>query len=424
MVKAAAGGGGRGIRVATRADELATLVEEAAREAEASFGDGRLYLERMLVGARHVEVQVLGDGQRRRDPRLRARVLAPAAPPEGDGGVALPRAHARDPRRRSASRRPGSRAPSSYAGAGTLEYLLDADGSFYFIEMNTRIQVEHPVTEVVTGIDLVREQLRIAAGEPLSLRQEDVVQRGHAIEFRINAEDPTRGFLPSPGTITELRLPGGPGVRVDTAIYPGYAIPPFYDSLVAKLIVWGADRARGDRPRQARPGGAPRRGHQDDDRAPPRPARRPCRARRGASTSSGSSAGSPADTAQPAGRARLRLYVQPTTSQRRVRNRAAISTSRTTTSTVSAAQTPVPPQSSASVRPSTAPVAAKATAIESARYGPVAGADEDAVEREHGAAERLHQREQPPEPVRLREHRGVGGERPRQQVDEGEEQHR
>jgi acetyl-CoA carboxylase biotin carboxylase subunit len=241
MVKAAAGGGGRGIRVATRADELATLVEEAAREAEASFGDGRLYLERMLVGARHVEVQVLGDGRgnaihvwerecslQRRRQKVMEESPSPALTQETRAALCA-----------SAARLARS---VSYAGAGTLEYLLDADGSFYFIEMNTRIQVEHPVTELVTGIDLVREQLRIAAGEPLSIRQEDVVQRGHAIEFRINAEDPARGFLPSPGTIEELRLPGGPGVRVDSAIYPGYAIPPFYDSLVAKLIVHGADR--------------------------------------------------------------------------------------------------------------------------------------------------------------------------------------
>jgi acetyl-CoA carboxylase, biotin carboxylase subunit len=250
MVKAAAGGGGRGIRVATRPDELATLVEEAAREAEASFGDGRLYLERMLVGARHVEVQVLGDGRgnavhvyerecslQRRRQKVMEESPSPALTPETRHALC-----------ESAARLARSVA---YAGAGTLEYLLDADGSFYFIEMNTRIQVEHPVTELVTGLDLVREQLRIAAGEPLSVGQDEIVQRGHAIEFRINAEDPARGFLPSPGTVTALRLPGGPGVRIDTAIYQGYTIPPFYDSLVAKLIVWGADRteaiARGRR---------------------------------------------------------------------------------------------------------------------------------------------------------------------------------
>jgi acetyl-CoA carboxylase biotin carboxylase subunit len=250
MVKAAAGGGGRGIRVATRPDELAAVVQQAAGEAEAAFGDGRLYLERMLVGARHVEVQVLGDGlgdavhvferecslQRRRQ-KIMEESPSPALS-----------AAAREALCESAARLARS---VSYGGAGTLEYLLDGDGSFYFIEMNTRIQVEHPVTEMVTGIDLVKEQLRIARGDGLSVRQEDIFQRGHAIEFRVNAEDPARGFLPSPGTITELRLPGGPGVRIDTAAFTGYAIPPFYDSLVAKLIVWGGDRgeamARGRR---------------------------------------------------------------------------------------------------------------------------------------------------------------------------------
>ncbi|MEZ5098799.1 MAG: acetyl-CoA carboxylase biotin carboxylase subunit [Thermoleophilia bacterium] len=249
MVKAAAGGGGRGIRIAASEEELRQAVGQAAAEAESAFGDGSLYLEKLLVGARHVEVQVLGDGhdaihvferecslQRRRQKIL-----------EESPSTALD-----DATRRELCESAARLARSvGYAGAGTLEYLLDASGDFYFIEMNTRIQVEHPVSEMVTGIDLVKEQLRIAAGGRLVHRQEDVVQRGHAIEFRINAEDPDNGFMPSPGTIERLELPGGPGVRVDSAAYAGWTIPPFYDSLVGKLIVWGEDRteaiARGRR---------------------------------------------------------------------------------------------------------------------------------------------------------------------------------
>jgi acetyl-CoA carboxylase biotin carboxylase subunit len=250
MVKAAAGGGGRGIRAAGSEDELRAVVEHAAGEAEAAFGDGSLYLEKLLVGARHVEVQVLGDGhgeavhawerecslQRRRQKLLEE---SPAPALDASSRAAL-----------CASAATLARA-LGYRSAGTLEYLLDRDGRFYFIEMNTRIQVEHPVTELVTGLDLVKEQLRIAAGGRLSVRQEEIVQRGHAIEFRVNAEDPDNGFLPSPGTISALELPGGPGVRIDSAAYVGWTIPPFYDSLVAKLLVWGSDRrealARGRR---------------------------------------------------------------------------------------------------------------------------------------------------------------------------------
>ncbi len=250
MVKAAAGGGGRGIRTAGSESELATVIAEAEREADAAFGDGSVYLEKLLVGARHVEVQVLGDAhgdvvhcferecslQRRRQ-KLLEESPSPALDPVGresitDASVRLARA-------------------VGYTSAGTLEFLLDASGAFFFIEMNTRIQVEHPVTEMVTGIDLVKEQLRVAAGERLSVSQAELEQRGAAIEFRINAEDPERLFLPSPGEITALELPGGPGVRVDTAAFSGWRVPPFYDSLVAKLIVWGRDRdeamARGRR---------------------------------------------------------------------------------------------------------------------------------------------------------------------------------
>jgi acetyl-CoA carboxylase, biotin carboxylase subunit len=241
MVKAAAGGGGRGIRAARDEGELGELVAQAAMEAGAAFGDDSLYLEKLLVDARHVEVQVLGDShgnlihlferecslQRRRQ-KLLEEAPSPVLDPETrtamtDAALRVARA-------------------ADYESAGTVEFLLDRGGSFYFIEMNTRIQVEHPVTEMVTGVDLVKEQLRIARGEPLSVSQEEVVIVGAAIEARINAEDPERAFLPSPGEITALELPGGPGVRVDTAAYAGYHVPPFYDSLIAKLICWGRDR--------------------------------------------------------------------------------------------------------------------------------------------------------------------------------------
>jgi acetyl-CoA carboxylase biotin carboxylase subunit len=241
LIKAAAGGGGRGIRAARDATELGELVTQAATEAEAAFGDSSLYLEKLLVDARHVEIQVLGDShgnlihlferecslQRRRQ-KLLEESPSPALDPETraamtDAALRIARA-------------------ASYENAGTIEFLLDGNGDFYFIEMNTRIQVEHPVTEMVTGVDLVKEQLRVAAGDSLSVAQEDVELDGAAIEVRINAEDPERAFMPSPGEITGLALPGGPGVRVDTAAFAGYNVPPFYDSLVAKLICWGRDR--------------------------------------------------------------------------------------------------------------------------------------------------------------------------------------
>jgi acetyl-CoA carboxylase biotin carboxylase subunit len=250
MVKAAAGGGGRGIRVARDAGELTDMVGQAAMEAGAAFGDASLYVEKLLVDARHVEVQVLGDragnlihlferecSMQRRRQKILEESPSPAldqAAREAITEAALSLARAAD-----------------YTSAGTVEFLVDRNGSFYFIEMNTRIQVEHPVTELVTGVDLVKEQLRVAAGEPLSVGQEEVALEGWSLEFRINAEDPERSFLPSPGQIVTLELPGGPGVRVDTAAYAGYHVPPYYDSLLAKLIVWGRDRdeavARGRR---------------------------------------------------------------------------------------------------------------------------------------------------------------------------------
>jgi acetyl-CoA carboxylase, biotin carboxylase subunit len=241
MIKAAAGGGGRGIRVATAAADLETLIPQAGAEARAAFGDASLYLEKFVPFARHVEVQILGDGhraihlferecslQRRRQkvweeapasclsPRLRERLCASAAKLANSVG---------------------------YRGAGTLEYLYDpSTEEFFFIEMNTRIQVEHPITEMITGVDLVREMIRIASGERLSLSQEHVQIRGHAIEARINAEDPAAGFAPSPGVISAFSAPGGMGVRFDTGVYPGYLVPPFYDSLLGKLIVWDETR--------------------------------------------------------------------------------------------------------------------------------------------------------------------------------------
>ena len=241
MIKAAAGGGGRGIRIAQDAAELETLLSQASAEARSAFGDGSLYLERFVGRARHVEVQVLGDGvdaihlqerecslQRRRQ---KVWEEAPAA--------ALPEAVRRDLCASAVRLAKACR----YRGAGTLEYLFDEEaGAFYFIEMNTRIQVEHPVTEMITGVDLVQEMIRIAGGESLRFTQSDIVCRGHAIEVRINAEDAARNFAPQPGTVSGLTVPGGFGVRFDTLLYPGYIVPPFYDSLLGKLIVWDESR--------------------------------------------------------------------------------------------------------------------------------------------------------------------------------------
>lgn len=242
MIKASAGGGGRGIRVAQDAGELATLIPQASAEALATFGDGGLYLERFVGTARHVEVQILGDGTRaihtyerecslqRRRQKVWEEAPAACLTPEVREALCA-----------SAVRLAES---VGYRGAGTLEYLYDsATGAFFFIEMNTRIQVEHPVSEMITGIDLVREMIRIAAGDPLAYSQADVRLKGHAIEVRINAEDAAKNFLPAPGTIASLRVPGGMGVRFDSMLYPGYSVPPFYDSLLGKLIVWDETRA-------------------------------------------------------------------------------------------------------------------------------------------------------------------------------------
>ncbi|HEX2885600.1 MAG TPA: acetyl-CoA carboxylase biotin carboxylase subunit, partial [Vineibacter terrae] len=242
MIKAAAGGGGRGIRVASDPTELEKMIPQASAEAQATFGDGGLYIERFVRRARHVEVQILGDGERvihlhERECSLQRRRQkvweeAPAA------------CLAADTREKLCASAVRIAETVAYRGAGTLEYLYDAGtGDFFFIEMNTRIQVEHPVTEMITGIDLVREMIRIAGGAKLGWTQADIACRGHAIEVRINAEDPARGFRPAPGTVSNLRTPGGMGVRFDTMLYLGYAVPPFYDSLLGKLIVWDDTRA-------------------------------------------------------------------------------------------------------------------------------------------------------------------------------------
>ena len=241
MIKATAGGGGRGMRLVQGPDQLDTLYKAAQGEAEAAFGNPGLYMEKFIDRPRHVEVQVLADrhgnvvhlGERdcsiqRRHQKLLEEAPSPALDPElrrrmGEAAVAAARS-------------------IDYEGAGTVEFLLDRSGGFYFMEMNTRIQVEHPVTEMVTGVDLITEQLRIAGGEPISVLQKDIQLRGHAIECRINAEDARHNFRPAPGRITGWLPPGGPGVRVDSHVYTGYDIPPFYDSLIGKLIVWGTDR--------------------------------------------------------------------------------------------------------------------------------------------------------------------------------------
>jgi len=241
IVKATAGGGGKGMRVVHNEEELKRAITLAQKEAEANFGNPGVYLEKFLVEPRHVEIQVLADqdgncihlGERdcsiqRRYQKLIEEAPSPALTPElrekmGQAAVTAAKS-------------------VNYSGAGTVEFLLDKEGNFYFMEMNTRIQVEHPVTELITGIDLVKEQIRIAAGEKLTITQDQVKLDGWAIECRINAERPDKNFMPSPGTIEFYLPPGGMGVRVDSACYQGYSISPFYDSMVAKLIVWGKDR--------------------------------------------------------------------------------------------------------------------------------------------------------------------------------------
>ena len=256
LLKAVAGGGGRGMRVARSDKELAAAFELATREAERAFGNGSVYLEKYLAEPRHVEIQIFGDAHGRvvhlgeRECSLQRRhqkILEESPSPALSDAL----------RAKMGAAAVAAAKAVGYVNAGTVEFLLDEDGTFYFMEMNTRIQVEHPVTEMVTSFDLVKEQVRVAAGEPLSFGPTPDggdgagwKPRGHAIEFRINAEDPVT-FAPSPGTISTFHLPGGPGVRVDTAAYSGWKIPPYYDSLIAKLVVHGRDReealARGRR---------------------------------------------------------------------------------------------------------------------------------------------------------------------------------
>ncbi|MCS7324685.1 MAG: acetyl-CoA carboxylase biotin carboxylase subunit [Thermoflexales bacterium] len=242
LIKASAGGGGKGQREVHSLEEMPALLASARREAESAFGDGSVYLEKLVENARHIEFQILGDhhgniihlGERecslqRRRQKLVEEAPSPVLTPElraKMGEMAVRAAQA-----------------VNYVNAGTIEFLLDKDGNFYFMEMNTRLQVEHPVTERVTGVDIVKEQIRIARGRKLRYRQEDIQINGWAIECRINAEDPFANFMPSTGKITRIHFPTGPGVRVESGVYEGYEITPYYDSLIAKLIAWGDTRA-------------------------------------------------------------------------------------------------------------------------------------------------------------------------------------
>lgn len=241
LVKAAAGGGGKGMRPVHNPEQLLDALPSARRESEAAFGDGTIYLERMITEARHIEIQILADmhgnyihlGERECSLQRRHQKMIEEAPSfvvdedlrQKMGEIALAAARSVD-----------------YINAGTVEFLVDRDKNFYFLEMNTRVQVEHPVTELVTGVDIVQEQLRIARGRKLRYDQPDIRMNGWAIECRINAEDPYYNYMPSTGTITTIRLPSGPGVRVDTGVYPGYEVTPYYDSMISKLICYGETR--------------------------------------------------------------------------------------------------------------------------------------------------------------------------------------
>lgn len=241
MIKASAGGGGRGIRVVHSNEQFIKAFQTAQTEARNSFGDDTMYLEKFVENPKHVEIQILADkfgntislGERDCSIQRRNQKVLEEAPCK---------IMTEELRARMSAAAIKAAKIVNYENAGTIEFLLDKNGDFYFMEMNTRIQVEHPITEMITGIDLIKEQLKIAAGEALDIKQEDVILRGHAIECRINAENPSEGFRPCPGTITRLLVPGGPGIRLDSAAYTGYCIPPNYDSMISKLIVYGKDR--------------------------------------------------------------------------------------------------------------------------------------------------------------------------------------
>lgn len=250
MIKAALGGGGKGMRVAWTPEEFEASFLTAQKETQVAFGDNTMYVEHYVVNPRHIEFQILADhygnvvqlGERDCSIQRNHQKMIEESPCS---------ALSDDLRAKMGNAAVQAAKAARYKNAGTIEFLLEKNGSFYFMEMNTRIQVEHPVTEWVTGVDLVKAQIRIASGEKLAFSQDEIVMNGHAIECRINAEDPEKGFRPSPGTITDLYLPGGKGIRIDTAIYSGYTIPPYYDSMIAKVIVWAKNRTEAIRKMQS-----------------------------------------------------------------------------------------------------------------------------------------------------------------------------
>ena len=250
IVKAALGGGGKGMRIANTPEEFERSFQTAQKETQSAFGDNTMYIEHFVQHPRHIEFQILADqygnvvhlGERDCSIQRNHQKMIEESP-----SIAL----SDELRERMGEAAVKAAKAAGYQNAGTIEFLLEKNGNFYFMEMNTRIQVEHPVTEWVTGIDLIKEQIRIASGRKLAFTQEDIHLRGHAIECRINAENPGKGFRPSPGTITDMYLPGGKGIRIDSAIYSGYTIPPYYDSMVAKLIVWAKNRGEAIRKMQS-----------------------------------------------------------------------------------------------------------------------------------------------------------------------------